>query len=424
MEEEDFIHHCSYLHQYNLSNNLENLFDTIHDVLSIERIHLPSQNYSKSNTFQRFIDFEINKQIEFCEDYIYKNNLKNYLIKYFYPVIIVFGILANVISFLLMVKVHRKRVYKIFPICLAILCLSDCAILIFDCLREYLDIYDIYLVSNSVYSCKITFFLCYLFYSFSSYLYVFISIMRCQAIQDPIKYKQEFSKENQKRIILIFLACLTINIPFLFYSILQKSYGQIKPNGERIVLKSKCQIYSNSYSQLMILDAVFFYFIPFILILFFSIMTLVKLVKKYRFKECASQSGISKSESKCRTCQSVSSLIHTDSINKSISSLKARKNSSCKISLSLMALPIFYLITTLPLIVTFSVQFYNNYFQKAAYYYTTAYFAKTPIYINNSLNVLVFILAGKNLRKELLRIFKSDKLEKQTSLRMTSLNTK
>ena len=174
----------------------------------------------------------------------------------------------------------------------------------------------------------------------------------------------------------------------------------------------------------MILDAVFFYFIPFILILFFSILTLVRLIKKYRFQEAVAQTGLKKSDSKYKAYQSVSSLIHADSVNKSVSSLKAKTNSCFKMSLSLLALPIFYLITSTPLILTFIIQFYSNYSLKENYYHTAAFFAKTPIYVNNSLNVVVFIMAGKNLRKELFKIFKSSKLEKQTSLRMTSMNTR
>lgn len=426
MKENEFLSYClNLLHFHNASHSFENLFENINDALSIQKLN-STQNYLEKDIFQRFIDFEISHQIFFCRDYILKNDLKMYLIKYLYPVIFSLGLLANAVSFVLMIKVHNKRVYKIFPLTLAILCLSDCFILIFDCLREYLDIYDIYLMPNSVYSCKITVFICYLFYSFSSYLYAFISAMRCEAVRDPIKYKQEFSKENQKRIWLIFSICFIINIPFLFYSILQKSYGQIKPGGERIVLKIKCQIYQDSYSQLMILDAIFFYIIPFILILFFSMLTLLRLMKKYRFQECMVQTGLKKSESKYKACKSESSLIHADSVNKSVSSLKASKraNQCFKMSLSLMALPMFYLITSTPLILTFILQFYSNYSQKESYYQTAAYYAKTPIYINNSLNVLIFILAGKNLRKELFKIFKSNKLEKQLSLRMTSMNTK
>ena len=105
--------------------------------------------------------------------------LKLNLIKYFYPSLLILGILGNLLCLLLMLKAYTKerKENRNFSFCFSMICFSDLLILVFGCFREYLDlVFDIQLRSYSMLSCKILFFSVYLFSAFSSYLYTFIAV--------------------------------------------------------------------------------------------------------------------------------------------------------------------------------------------------------------------------------------------------------
>ena len=405
MEEVDFLKFCSFLDQSNISSIFDDLLSEVPlDSINIQKVNsLHNYTIEFNVSREQFVSIDMDKAIEnmmfFCQSYKSKNYLKYVLIKYVYPQIIFWGILSNLISFYTMIKVHMKRSYELFPICLAILCLSDCAILVLDCLRQILEFYNFTLMPISVYSCKLIFFVCYLFYSFSSYIHVFISISRWYAIKSPIKYKQKLLKTKKRRIGLIFTVCLMINTPFLVFSTSQKSFGQTDPNGEKILLNVKCEILQDLYRQLMFMDAFLFYFIPFILIFIFSVLTLAKFVfKEYQFKKNL--------KFKIELHKITFNSSNNSELTLATSFLKKRTKSTFTASLSLMSLPLFYLITTAPLIVTFCLQFYSNYYNKSYNYNSAFYFCKSLSYLNNSINVLVFILAGTNMRTELFQILK------------------
>lgn len=62
------------------------------------------------------------------------------LVKYCYPLLLLFGLSGNALTFLVMCRVHcRKRNFQKFSLSLGTLALADLAILIFGCLVEYLD---------------------------------------------------------------------------------------------------------------------------------------------------------------------------------------------------------------------------------------------------------------------------------------------
>lgn len=87
------------------------------------------------------------------------------LTKYCYPLLLLFGVTGNLLTFLVMCRVHkRKRSFQKFSLSLGTLALADLAILIFGCLIEYLEgtvsIYFLYM-----YLFTSTFFCCCFQYS-------------------------------------------------------------------------------------------------------------------------------------------------------------------------------------------------------------------------------------------------------------------
>ena len=248
-------------------------------------------------------------QIQSHEDYVnlllFCKNLntlalvKYNLVKFLYPLLFLFGIFGNSLCLFVMTKKYRlkskNRNNNNFAFYLAMLCFADLAIIIFGCLREYIDeVFDVSIRSASIHSCRFFYFVCYLFSAFSSYLYAFIAWERWHAISDPIKHKQNRSNRNKKTILLIFTYCFLISLPFLYYPALNES---VKPDeNEPMLFKllQKCEITNSGDILLTLLDSIIFCFIPFLISVLFSVFALFQLVKRNR--------SANKAPSMSRTC--------------------------------------------------------------------------------------------------------------------------
>jgi hypothetical protein len=169
------------------------------------------------------------------------NMIRLILIQYFYPIILVVGILGNLVAFLAMLRKNNieckyqnnnllfsskkrrsfncKQPIHTFSFCLAILCLADFFILVFGCLHEYIEnMYGVSLRSTFILSCKAIYFSCYLFSSFISYLHAYIATDRWFAIVKPMEYKNLQTVRNNKcEVLVIFLFCLVICLPFFYF---------------------------------------------------------------------------------------------------------------------------------------------------------------------------------------------------------------
>ncbi len=412
-------------------------------------------------------------------------NLVRYnLIKYVYPFLIIFGFFGNSISIYVMAKKYKsakktKNKHHNFSFCLAMLCGADLAILIFGCLREYLEeILHLAIRTQSIYSCKFFFFACYLFSAFSVYLYTFIAFERWYAVTNPILYKQKTGKKNQKRIILIFVFCSLISWPFLLGSTLQESIVPKKSQSDVIDFEVKCELSQAFYLKLTFLDFIFYNCVPFLFAFLFSGLTLIKLIKfrsadqnislNKNDQTNANYDDLMKSYESRNNCLKNESVVNYSNKNEiriknrsgenrnmrskldstyfpsemdingnlmnSLYEYDSRKGSSCsrrsnilqmdraplnsrqsskfKMTLMLMAFPISYIITTSPVFFFITLQLFDTYFrlESSTNYETEFAFSRFLMYLNNSLNVLFFILFGKNLRSDFFNILLFKKL--------------
>ena len=80
---------------------------------------------------------------------------------------------------------------------------------IFACLMEYLeDFLQVDIKSSHLIVCKLFFFVCYLFSSFSAFLHAFIAAERWMVVAVPLKSKSTCTfRFNQLMILLIFIIC-------------------------------------------------------------------------------------------------------------------------------------------------------------------------------------------------------------------------
>ena len=385
-----------------------------------------------------------------CENYDMLNSeslvfsYKSILIYYLYPIILIFGILGNVISFLVMVKIYRLKKNCKFALDLATISFADLAVLIFGCFREYADdVLNFNLRSSSIYACKIIFFNCYLFSCFSAYLHAFIAIERNIAISSPLKSKTKFEKNN-KILSLIFVACFVISSPLIYFPTIKQSITIDNANGVKII--EQCEVSHNNFYlnlTLTVIDSLFYCFIPFLITILFSGLTLVTLIrKKSAFNNLASQMRTSESKiglfeirkNEKNTfrrilknryfipCKSIKSIKNENSEEILIENLpikdsqppvegmlrtNAKKSSNLKITFMLLSLPISYSITTFPIFIIILFQLKYNYLNKkntSNNFETEFSIAKMLMYFNNSINILFYILFGKNLRKDFIQI--------------------
>ena len=385
------------------------------------------------------------------------------LIKCIYPALIILGIIGNTLSLLALIKINRttKKSNRNFTFCLATLCFTDLILVLFGCLREYIEeVYDFPMRSYSIYTCKAFFFICYLFSSFASYLYAYIAFERWYAISNPIKYRQKTCTKNRKQIFLIFAFCASISVPYLLFSKLQ--------DGDITIVLSKtiCDLSDQYYVYLTLLDALLYCFVPFLITLIFSSLTLINLINKRTLNSSnmpnvGSDSTISnlntfkpfsfhrrknikirfskkiainpKLESNKQEINVITLRVDTqeESLNslqnsnpsgrgetsvclrnelrlrrKQIPACINKRASDVRTTIMLMMLPISYLIATFPVFVIITLQFINNFFRHEDEKDFGIEFAlsKTLMHINNSFNILFLMLFGHSLRNDLKKI--------------------
>lgn len=167
--------------------------------------------------------------------------------------------------------------------------------LIFGCSREYIDaVLDLSLRKSNIYSCKLIYFLCYLFSSFSAYLHAYIACERWNAIYNPIKNFKWTLQKSRTIITAIFIVCVVFNMPLFWFANLRETINISNMNAIGVTIKIECEvaespILMNAFP--IFIDTVFYCLIPFIVTTLFSSMTLYTLLnakKKRAF--CDSES--------------------------------------------------------------------------------------------------------------------------------------
>ena len=282
---------CSILQESSSQTDFHNLTIGAFNAttLSANRWLTTTAKQAVSHSSHDMFDFEepviYTNFLKVCEkvdqifDYNSADNIRPILIKWIYPILLLFGIVGNGLPLVLMVKIYKskKKENRNFSLCLAVLCIADLSVLLFAGLLEYLDeVLHAKIRSYSDYTCKFYFFNVYLFSTFSSYLYGFIAFERWYAVSNPIEYKQIKMEKNKQIILYIFAYCCLISLPFLYYPSIVEA---IVPRADsQLHFEDVCEKSYSSDVLLMALDAIFYCFIPFLITILFSILTLVKLV--------------------------------------------------------------------------------------------------------------------------------------------------
>ena len=249
----------------------------------------------------------------------------------------------------------------------------------------------------------------------------------------------------------ILLYCIIISLPFIFYPNLIEYAKPDLNEPLYFKLSVKCEIPKSGDLLLTLLDSIVFCFCPFLISMFFSTLTLVHLIK--RNKSTAQRPSICNQSNSNTTCNKpLGSLcnsrksevvelqkypknnsrvsintsntevngqasrfgsifsnvdIHNNNDLKSMVVNNSKNSSTFRLTAMLMTFPSSYIICTFPIFLIISFKLGNHYFEskKSSNYDVVFYLAKILMYFNNSTNIIVFILFGKNLRKDFLKLF-------------------
>jgi hypothetical protein len=229
----------------------------------------------------------------------------------------------------------------------------------------------------------------------------------------------------------LFIICVFISSPLTFFAGIKELVSFNKQNSIDIKMFKECQLSMNNHFfdlVLAIADFILVCSIPFLITFLFSMFSLVRLFKTNNTH--GEEIPLERCRSKCNL-NSTQNLIH-HKVNAETKSLKnvsifdlTLKNSSfkrstlslvegnfinsnlsanLKITMMLLALPISYLITTLPIFIIIIIHFHQFSNNSSSDYETEMIIAKTVMYVNNSINILFYIFLGKSLRKDFLKL--------------------
>jgi len=215
----------------------------------------------------------------------YDDYIKINLIKFFYPILLIFGIIGNLISFFVMIRIYKRgKNFHNFALSLAALSMADLGILLFGTSIEYIEDYiGIQIKAHNLFVCKFSFFICYLFSSFSAFLHAFIAGERWLAVASPFKSKLVCTfRANQITIVLLFLLCALFNMPLIWFSSVNDKISFDKTSLIQVKLIKECEIAAADVSfefqfVLTLIDSLFYCLIPFVVTSAFSCFTLIKL---------------------------------------------------------------------------------------------------------------------------------------------------
>ena len=374
------------------------------------------------------VEFQTNKSTK-----IVKNKQKpiNYsIIKYTFPIILTVGVIGNIISIIILIKTYKRKKHSCkFLINLIALSIADLSVLIFGCFREYSDdVLEWKLRSMNIYSCKIIYFSCYFFSYLSSYIHSYIAFERWYAIVNPIKCK--INRLNNKSCILaLLILCILINLPFAYYSKIKEFVSNNKNKLNETKIVRECVLSEPNHSSevvLAIIDFMLYCLMPFLIASFFSISSLLHLFsvdrkqteilllesrRRFSYYKRASLSNHASHSNHTSLDISQTKIKSNDELfdrvegkylrNPEIFILNINQSSNLKLSIMILALPINYLITNLPVFIIIILQFFPLDYNNSNMLKTEMTIAKTVMYVNNSINIFLYVLMGKSLRKDI-----------------------
>jgi hypothetical protein len=288
----------------------------------------------------------------------------------------------------------------------------------------------------------------------------FILRERWHAISNPFEYRQSRLNKNKKYVLVLFLYCFIISVPFFWVPTLTESIDFLD---KEIRVEVTCDKPIESEKILPILDSLFYCFIPFLITLLFSVLTVKKIiqVKKSNNKRknrrnnfqlatlpdnstgtretrLESQIKDKKQLLEFKTSPSLfcmepefmvarylsrrrslpisidKSFFYSEDLSyhkKSCNLQKKQKFSSSKrlynfkITFLLLVFPFCFLVTNFPITLIIAFKMFNSFLKLERNLLVEFTIAKSLLYLNNSINILLLICFSRRFRKNFFKTF-------------------
>jgi hypothetical protein len=345
------------------------------------------------------------------EEFSY-NTQRLFYVKYFYPIILTFGIFSNIVSFCIMIKMYNQKKNAKFALSLAILSITDLAVLIFGCMSDYTEhILDFSLRSSSIYICKFMFYSCYLFSCYSAYMHAWICFDRYKSIVNPIRSNALKSKRKRKTIFGIFILSLVLSAPFIYFAHVNEVLTLVTDGvGQKFIhFKEQCELHQNEFALDLaqaLIDLLIYEFTPLLIIIVYSSLSIKELIRNRGVFKIVKDRNFSTID----LHHDVVEVVVTYKMSKNVRNPVSQSN--MKTTLMLSIIPISYLLTKLPIFVIILLKLKNNFLEKenSKNVYAREYeIAKTLMYFNYSINIFYYVFLGQNYRNKFFLLIRKRK---------------
>lgn len=286
------------------------------------------------------------------------------------PVVIIFGTIGNIFSFVLMLQREMRHTSTYFY--LAILAVADTVVLFVSAFKTWirtLSNFELLHISDA--SCKTLTFLTYFSLHLSAWLIVAVTIERFIVVWFPLKATSICSTRRAKLTTVgIMLTLFLLNIHLFWTAVLisdpdsdQKTCGMRQDNE---------LLYSDVIPWLHL---TVYSFVPFAALLFFNTMIIISLIKHR---------------------QVITSQMTKDD--------RRTRNNNHRTAVTLLCISFVWIITTTPSALYIVLPLKPTTIEEAAKLLLVKVVCFIIMYINHSINFLLYCITGQNFRREFSRL--------------------
>ena len=319
-------------------------------------------------------------------------------IKIMGPLVLVFGVSGNVLSFITVTRKSMRKIHVSFI--LAVLAVADTAVLILSALLGVVRTYsngrlDLYVETH----CSLMYYLNYFFSQLSAFLMTLISAERFIAVYRPLKAGVWLTTSRIGKVILawvVFLAVINTNAFFVW-----GPYGQVSFGSVTLRLCTCWGAFCSTYVQIWpMVDALLYSWGPSSIIVLLNVLTICKLLHRFikNRRAVAPAANANNQQGPSPGVESINTLPVGPAV-----AVQGKTMATTSVLLSVNAV---YLCCSMP--VTISSLYLDVWFENVKAgraticdYINWYIWGGVLLNINHAINFYLYCLVGSNFRREL-----------------------
>ncbi|WAR24765.1 NMUR1-like protein, partial [Mya arenaria] len=299
------------------------------------------------------------------------------------PILLTFGTIGNLLTILVLSR-KRSR-FSSTATYLAALAVSDLLVLYSGLLRQWMKyMYDVDIRQLTVAGCKVNIFLVYFSTQCSSWLLVAVTCERFIGVWLPHRVKQGCTQRTALLVIGVIVVCITLLNAHFFYGFGNISYV-VNGTAREVMCSTK---YTHYYNFVTLtwpwIDLCFFFLVPFTVLVMGNISIIARVcMSKYKIRNQIVPSGLT--------------------------TRQTQKDKTSHLTAMLMTLNVVFFICVSPICIFFISRPYWLKYIKTPYDTAIVMLWWAVIncfmYLNNTLNFVLYFLSGSRFREETKMLF-------------------